>query len=184
MPSEQGLRIPRDDMTSDHDCRRWPRNMTVDLDLGPWPGNMTSDHDLATWTGSLDEALEMRAWGQCLKCPQSQIWKLDFAEFSSCIAENSAHAGSVILNHILSLDSGFIDDNSALHDLFCDLSTLLQSNLRVTKMLHLFAEGIYAHMRSSVWYSRFTHVPQRSAGTNFQLHMALLDNHSAKFLRT
>ena len=25
-------------------------------------------------------------------------------------------------------------------------------------MLHLFAEGIYAYMRSSVWYSRLTHV--------------------------
>ena len=51
-----------------------------------------------------------------------------FAEFPLCFAENSAHAGSVILDWILSLDSGFIDDNSALNVLFCYLSTLLQSN--------------------------------------------------------
>ena len=56
-----------------------------------------------------------------------------FAEFPFCVAENSAHAGSVILDCILSLDSGFIDDNSALHVPFCDLSTLLQSNPRVKK---------------------------------------------------
>ena len=61
---------------------------------------------------------------------------LFFAEFPLCVAENSAHAGSVILDCILSLDSGFIDDNSALHVLFYDLSTLLQSNPRVPKMLH------------------------------------------------
>ena len=41
-----------------------------------------------------------------------------------------------------SLDSGFIDDNSALHVPFCDLSTLLHYNLRVTKMLHLLAKEI------------------------------------------
>ena len=106
-----------------------------------------------------------------------------FAEFPTCVAENSAHAGSVILDCILSLDSGFIDDNSALHVPFCDLSTLLQSNLRVTKMFHLLAEEIHTQMRSSVWDSRFTHVLQRSVGTNSLLNMALLDNHSAKFLR-
>ena len=106
-----------------------------------------------------------------------------FAEFPTCVAENSAHAGSVILDCILSLDSGFIDDNSALHVPFCDLSTLLQSNLRVTKMLLLIAEEIHTQMRSSVWDSRFTHVLQRSVGTNFLLNMALLDNHAAKFLR-
>ena len=106
-----------------------------------------------------------------------------FAEFPTCVAENSAHAGSIILDCILSLDSGFIDDNSALHVPFCDLSTLLQSNLRVTKMLHLIAEEIYTQMRSSVWDSRFTHVLQRSVGTNSLLNMALLDNHAAKFLR-
>ena len=63
-----------------------------------------------------------------------------FAEFLTCVAKNSAHAGSVILDCILSLDSGFIDDNSISHVPFWDLSTLLQSNLRVTKMLHLLAE--------------------------------------------
>ena len=110
-------------------------------------------------------------------------YDMRFAEFPTCVAENSAHAGSVILDCILSLDSGFIDDNSALHVPFCDLSTLLQSNLRVTKMLLLIAEEIHTQMRSSVWDSRFTHVLQRSVGTNFLLNMALLDNHAAKFLR-
>ena len=69
-----------------------------------------------------------------------------FAEFPTCVAENSAHAGSVILDCILSLDSGFIDDNSALHVPFCDLSTLLQSNPRVTKMLHLLAKEIHTQI--------------------------------------
>ena len=58
-----------------------------------------------------------------------------FAEFPTCVAENSAHAGSVILDCILSLDSGFSYDNSALHVPFCDLSTLLQSNPRVKNLL-------------------------------------------------
>ena len=106
-----------------------------------------------------------------------------FAEFPVCVAENSAHAGSVILDCILSLDSGFIDDNSALHVPFCDLSTLLQSNPRVTKMLHLLAEEIHTQIRNSVWDSRFTHVVQRFVGTNFLLKVALLDNQAAKFLR-
>ena len=51
-----------------------------------------------------------------------------FAEFPTSVAQNSAHACSVTLDCIFSLDSGFIDDNSALHVPFCDLSTLLQSN--------------------------------------------------------
>ena len=105
-----------------------------------------------------------------------------FAEFPLCVAENSAHAGSVILDWILSLDSGFIDDNSALHVLFCDLSTLLQSNPRVPKMLHL-AKEIHTQIRNSVWDSRFTHVVQRFVGTNFLFNTALLDNQAAKFLR-
>ena len=33
-----------------------------------------------------------------------------FAGFPTCFAQNSAHAGSVILDCMLSLDSGFIDD--------------------------------------------------------------------------
>ena len=106
-----------------------------------------------------------------------------FAEFPTCVAENSAHAGSVILDCILSLDSGFIDDNSALHVPFCDLSTLLQSNPRVTKMLHSLAKEIHSEIRNSVGDSRLTHVLQRFVGTNFLLNMALLDNHAAKFLR-
>ena len=72
-----------------------------------------------------------------------------FAEFPTCVAENSAHAP---------LDSGFIDDNSAFHVPFCDLSTRLQSNPGVTKMLHLLAEEIHTQIRNSVWDSRFTHV--------------------------
>ena len=107
---------------------------------------------------------------------------LFFAEFPLCFAENSAHAGSVIMDWILSLDSGFIDDNSALHVLFCDLSTLLQSNPRVTKMLHL-AKEIHTQIRNFVWDSRFTHVVQLFVGTNFLLNTALLDNQAAKFLR-
>ena len=107
---------------------------------------------------------------------------LFFAEFPLCFAENSAQAGSVILDWILSLDSGFIDDNSALHVLFCDLSTLLQSNPRVTKMLHL-AKEIHTQIRNSVWDSRFAHFVQRFVGTNFLLNTALLDNQAAKFLR-
>ena len=50
-------------------------------------------------------------------------------------------------------------------------------------MLHLIAEEIYTQMRSSVWDSRFTHVLQRSVGTNFLLNVALPENHAAKFLR-
>ena len=110
------------------------------------------------------------------------ILREGFAEFPTCVAENSAHAGSVILDCILSLDSGFIDDNSALHVPFCDLSTLLQSNPRVTKMLHLLAKEIHTQIRNSVWDSRLTHVLQRFVGTNFLSNMALLDNHAAKFL--
>ena len=56
-----------------------------------------------------------------------------FAEFPICVTENSAHAGSVILDCILSLDSGFIFDNSASQVPFHDLSILFQSNPRVTK---------------------------------------------------
>ena len=82
---------------------------------------------------------------RCFVC--SVVVKKDrwyiFAEFPTCVAENSAHDGSVILDCILSLDSGFVDDNSALHVPFFDLSTLLQSNPRVTKMLHLLAEEIH-----------------------------------------
>ena len=106
-----------------------------------------------------------------------------FAEFPTCVTENSAHAGSVILDCILSLDSGFIVDNSALHVPFCDLSSLLQSNPRVTKMLHLLAKEIHPEIRNSVGNSRLTHVLQRFVGTNFLLNMALLDNHADKFLR-
>ena len=51
-----------------------------------------------------------------------------FAEFPTCVAKNSAHAGSVILDCILSLDSGFIDDNSISQG---------YQYLRVTKMLDL-----------------------------------------------
>ena len=106
-----------------------------------------------------------------------------FAEFPTCVNENSAHAGSLILDCILSLDSGFIVDNSALHVPFCDLSTLLQSNPRVTKMLHLLAKEIHSEIRNSVGDLRLTHVLQRFVGTNFLLNMALLDNHADKFLR-
>ena len=81
-----------------------------------------------------------------------------FAEFPTCVAENSAHAGSVSLDCILPLDSGFINDNSAFHVPFCDLSTRLQSNPGVTKMLLLLAEEIHTQIRNSVWDSRFTHV--------------------------
>ena len=106
-----------------------------------------------------------------------------FAEFPICIAENSAHAGSVILNCILSLDSSFIDDNSALQVLFCDLSTLLQSNPWVTKMLHLLAKEIHTQIHNSMWDLRFIHILQQFMGTNLLLNMALLDNHAAKFVR-
>ena len=69
-------------------------------------------------------------------------------KFPTCVTENSAHAGSVILDCILSLDSGFIVDNSALHVPFCDLPTLLKSNPRVTKMLHLLAKEIHTQIIS------------------------------------
>ena len=45
-----------------------------------------------------------------------------FAEFPTCVTENSAHPGSVIVDCILLLDSGVNFDNSALHVLFHDLS--------------------------------------------------------------
>lgn len=98
-----------------------------------------------------------------------------FAGFPTCFAQNSALAGSVILDCILSLDSGFIVDNSALHIPFCDLSTLLQSNLKVTRMLHLLAKEIHTQGRNFVRDSRLTHVLQRFVSTNFLLKMALLD---------
>ena len=56
------------------------------------------------------------------------------SSFPTCVTENSAYAGSVILDRILSLDPGYIADNSALHVPFYDISILLQSNLRVTKI--------------------------------------------------
>ena len=107
-----------------------------------------------------------------------------FAEFPSWVAENSAHAGSVILDCILSLDSGFIDDNSALHVPFCNLSTPLHSNPRITKMLHLLGKEIQTQIRNSVWDSRLTHVLQWFVGTDILLNKALLDNHAARFLCT
>ena len=103
-----------------------------------------------------------------------------FVEFPTCVAENSAHAGSVILDCILSLDSGFIDDNSALRVLFCDLSTLYQSNPMVTKMLHLLAKEIYTQIRNSVWDSTFTHVVQRFVGTNFLLNIPSFIHHCSQ----
>ena len=60
------------------------------------------------------------------------------------------NAGSVILDCILSLDPGFIVDNSALRVPFYDLSILLQSNLRFQKLLHLLATEIHTHIRNSV----------------------------------
>ena len=47
-----------------------------------------------------------------------------FAEFPLTLLRIPPHAGSVILDCILSLYSGFIDDNLALHVPFCDPSTL------------------------------------------------------------
>ena len=105
-----------------------------------------------------------------------------FTEFPTCVAENSAHANSVILDRILSLDSGFIDNNSALQVLFCNLTTLLQSKPWVTKMLHILAKEIHTQIHNSMWDLRFTHILQRFMGTNFLLIMALLDNHAAKFV--
>ena len=105
----------------------------------------------------------------CLHFSALQLCYLLFAEFPTCVAENSAQAGSVILDCILSLDSG---SNSALHVPFCDLSIRLQSILRVTKMSHLLAEEIHTQIRNSV----------RFMGTNFLLKVAFLDNHAAKFL--
>ena len=45
-----------------------------------------------------------------------------FAEFPSYVTEKPAYAGSVILDCMLSLDSGLITDNSALKVSFYDLS--------------------------------------------------------------
>ena len=45
-----------------------------------------------------------------------------FAEFPTCVTENSAYPGSVIVDCILLLDSGVNVDNSAFHVLFHDLS--------------------------------------------------------------
>ena len=44
----------------------------------------------------------------CLEMDNEMV--SSFAGFPTCFAQNSAHAGSVILDCILSLDSGFIDD--------------------------------------------------------------------------
>ena len=65
--------------------------------------------------------------------------KQGFAEFPTCVTENSAHAGSVILDSILLLESGFFVDNSALLVPFCYLSILLRSNPRVTKNVTLIS---------------------------------------------
>ena len=92
-----------------------------------------------------------KKYGTALVLSDLTLWLVCFAEFPTCVAENSAHAGSVILDCILSLDSGFIDDNSALHVPFCDLSTLLQSNPGVTKMSHLLAKEIHTQIQNSVW---------------------------------
>ena len=45
-----------------------------------------------------------------------------FAEFTSCVTEKPAKAGSVILDCMLSLYSALIVDNSALQVSFYDLS--------------------------------------------------------------
>ena len=92
------------------------------------------------------------------------------------------NAGSVILDCILSLDPGFIVDNSALHVPFYDLTIIFQSNLRFQKLLHLLATEIHSHIRNSVSDSRLAHVLQRFVGTNFLSNMGLLDNHAARFL--
>ena len=59
--------------------------------------------------------------------------KAGFRRIFHLLYWNSAHAGSVILDSILLLESGFFVDNSALLVPFCYLSILLRSNPRVTK---------------------------------------------------
>ena len=52
---------------------------------------------------------------RCVKCIFHKVCKMYFfAEFPSCVTEKPAYAGSVILDCMLSLDSGLITDNSAL----------------------------------------------------------------------
>ena len=52
---------------------------------------------------------------RCVKCIFHKVCKMYFfAEFPSCVTEKPAYAGSVILDCMLSLDSGLIADNSAL----------------------------------------------------------------------
>ena len=51
----------------------------------------------------------------------------------------------------------------------------MQSNLKVTRMLHLLAKEIHTQERNFVWDSRLTHVLQRFVSTNFLLKMALLE---------
>ena len=48
-------------------------------------------------------------------------------------------AGSVILDCILSLDTGFTVDNSTLHVPFYDLSSLFHYRLRLQKSLYFLA---------------------------------------------
>ena len=69
------------------------------------------------------------------------MMRIVFAEFPTYVTENSAHSGSVILDCTLSLDSGFIVDNSALHVPFYDLSILFQSDLRVSKIVTFIVKG-------------------------------------------
>ena len=69
------------------------------------------------------------------------MMRIVFAEFPTYVTENSAYSGSVILDCTLSLDSGFIVDNSALHVPFYDLSILFQSDLRVSKIVTFIDKG-------------------------------------------
>ena len=69
-------------------------------------------------------------------------------EFPAYITENSTHAGSVFLDCMLSLDSGVIVDNSALHVPFYDPSLLFH------KKLHLLAKEIHTQICNSMWDSR------------------------------
>ena len=107
-----------------------------------------------------------------------------FAKFPTCITENSAHAGSVILDCILSLIQTLLSTiqyytyHSTIYLFYYNLILGLQ------KFLHLLAKEIHTQIHNSVWDSRLTHVLQRFVCTNFQSNIDLLDNHAVMFLCT
>ena len=84
-----------------------------------------------------------------------------FVEFPTCVTENSAHASSVIVDCILSVDSALL--STIPHYTIRSKIYIFYYNLimhRVTKIVTLSAKEIHTQIRDSAKDSRITHVLQ------------------------